>query len=63
LVIRSLDKLKRKRSEISGRDLQKPFGEFKNRNSLQDDKYLVTSIEISTKDILTQAAGGDTRVE
>jgi hypothetical protein len=39
LVIRSLDYLKRKRSEISGRDLQKPFGEFKNRNSLKDDKY------------------------
>ncbi len=30
---------KKKRSEISGRDLQKPFGEFKNENSLQDDKY------------------------
>jgi hypothetical protein len=39
LVISSLDKLKRKRSEISGRDLQKPFGEFKTVNSLQDDKY------------------------
>ena len=26
------------RSEISGRDLQKPFGEFKTVNSLQDDK-------------------------
>jgi hypothetical protein len=26
-------------SEISGRDLQKPFGEFKTINSLQDDKY------------------------
>jgi hypothetical protein len=39
LVIRFLDKLKKKRSEIFGRDLQKPFGELKNRNSLQDDKY------------------------
>ncbi len=39
LVIRSLDLLKKKRSEISGRDLQKPVGEFKNRNTLQDDKY------------------------
>jgi hypothetical protein len=30
---------KMSRSEISGRDLQKPFGEFKTINSLQDDKY------------------------
>jgi hypothetical protein len=30
---------KKRRSEISGRDLKKPFGEFKNVNSLQDDKY------------------------
>jgi hypothetical protein len=30
---------KKQRSEISGRDLQKPFGEFKNRNFLLDDKY------------------------
>jgi hypothetical protein len=30
---------KKRRSEISGRDLQKPFGEFKTINSLQDDKY------------------------
>jgi hypothetical protein len=37
-VIRYLDELKKKRSEISGRDLQKPFGEFENKNSLQDDK-------------------------
>jgi hypothetical protein len=43
----------KRRSEISGRDLQKPFGEFKTINSLQDDKYQVTIIEISTKDILT----------
>ncbi len=38
-VIRTLDLLKKKISEISGRDLQKPFGEFKTVNSLQDDKY------------------------
>jgi hypothetical protein len=44
---------KKRRSEISGRDLQKPFGELKTLNSLQDDKYQVTIIEISTKDILT----------
>jgi hypothetical protein len=30
---------KKRRSEISGRDLQKPFEEFKIRSSLQDDKY------------------------
>jgi hypothetical protein len=35
----SLVKEKRRRSEISGRDLQKPFGELKTVNSLQDDKY------------------------
>jgi hypothetical protein len=34
----SLVKEKR-RSEISGRDLQEPFGEFKTINYLQDDKY------------------------
>jgi hypothetical protein len=39
MVIRSLDLLKKERSEIPGRDLQKPFEELKNRNSLQDDKY------------------------
>jgi hypothetical protein len=38
LVIRSLDKLKKKRSEISQRDLQKYFGEFNIVNSPQDDK-------------------------
>jgi hypothetical protein len=27
----------KRRSEISGTDLQKPFGEFKTINSLQDD--------------------------
>ncbi len=31
------EKKKKRRSEISGRDLQKPFGEFKTVNSLQDD--------------------------
>jgi hypothetical protein len=31
-------KKKRRRSEISGRDLQKPFGEFKTVNFLQEDK-------------------------
>jgi hypothetical protein len=29
---------KKKRSEISERDLQKPFGEFKIVNSFQDDE-------------------------
>jgi hypothetical protein len=29
---------KKRGSEISGTDLQKPFGEFKTINSLQDDK-------------------------
>jgi hypothetical protein len=38
-VIRSLDWLKKKRSEISGRELQKPFGEFKTVNSLLMTKY------------------------
>jgi hypothetical protein len=42
-----------RRSEISGRDLQKPFGGFKTVNSPQDDKYYVTIIEISITDILT----------
>jgi hypothetical protein len=31
--------MKKKRSEISGRDPQKPFGEFETVNSFQDDKY------------------------
>jgi hypothetical protein len=30
---------RRRRSEICGRDLLKPFLEFKTVNSLQDDKY------------------------
>ncbi len=46
----------KRRSEISGRDLQKPFRELKTVNSLQDDKYKVTIIEISTKDILTNVS-------
>jgi hypothetical protein len=46
-------KKEKRRSEIYGRDLKKPFGEFKTVNSLQDDKYYDTIIEISTKDILT----------
>jgi hypothetical protein len=38
-VFRQLGLRKEKRrSEISGRDLQKPFGEFKTIHSLQDDK-------------------------
>jgi hypothetical protein len=43
----------KRRSEISAIYLQKPVGEFNNRNSLQDDKYYATIIETSTKDILT----------
>jgi hypothetical protein len=43
LVIRSLDNFglrkEKRRSEISARDLQKPFREFKTINSLQDNKY------------------------
>jgi hypothetical protein len=42
----------KRRSEISGRDLQKPFGEFKTINSLQDDQMLSHHIEISITDIL-----------
>jgi hypothetical protein len=34
-----IDKRGKEESEISGRDLQKPFREFKTVNSLQDDKY------------------------
>jgi hypothetical protein len=34
------NEMKKKRSEISGRDLQKPFGGFKNIYSFQDDKIL-----------------------
>jgi hypothetical protein len=44
---------KKKRSEISGRDLQKPFGEFKTIHSLQDEQMLSHHIEISITDILT----------
>ncbi len=41
------------KSEISARDLQKPFGELKNRTSLLHDKYYATNIEISWANILT----------
>jgi hypothetical protein len=37
-MIRIDKREEKRRSEISGRDLQKPFGEFKTVNSLQDDK-------------------------
>jgi hypothetical protein len=37
-VFRLAEEEQKIRSEISGRDLQKPFGEFKTENSLQDDK-------------------------
>jgi hypothetical protein len=43
----------RKESEISGRDLQKPFGEFKTINSILLTKYCSHRTEISTKDIVT----------
>jgi hypothetical protein len=33
-VFRCLDQEKREKSKISGRDLQKPFGEFKTVNSM-----------------------------
>ncbi len=33
-VFRCLDQEMREKSEISGRDLQKPFGEFKTVNSM-----------------------------
>ena len=39
LVIRSLDLSKREKSEISGRDLQKSFEEFKTVNSILLTKY------------------------
>jgi hypothetical protein len=40
MVFRQLGLRKEKRrSEISARDLQKLFGDFKTVNSLQDDKY------------------------
>ncbi len=42
-VTRYLDLPKKKRrSEITGRDLQKPFGELKTVNSLQDDNVIWT---------------------
>ncbi len=56
LIIRSLDDQsweKREKSEISGRDLQKPFGEFKTVNFILLTKYCSHHTEISTKDIVT----------
>jgi hypothetical protein len=47
-------RIEKRGSEISGRDLQKPFGELKTANSLQDDKCYVT------KDILTHQQIGMT---
>jgi hypothetical protein len=38
-VIRFLDDYDREKSEIFGRDLQKPVGEFKTINSLLMTKY------------------------
>jgi hypothetical protein len=38
IKIEKREKEKKKRSEISGRDLQKPFGEIRTVHSLQDDK-------------------------
>jgi hypothetical protein len=52
-VFRRLDQEKREHSEISGRDLQKPFGEFKTVNSMLLTKYCSHHTEISTKDIVT----------
>ena len=48
---------------ISVRDLQKPAWEFKNVNSILMTKYVVTYIEISTKDILTVPIPEPTGVE
>jgi hypothetical protein len=53
LVIRSLDLSKREKSEISGRDLQKSFEEFKTVNSILLTKYCSHRTEISTKDVVT----------
>ena len=44
---------KSQKSEISGRDLQIPFGEFKTVNSILLTKYCSHRTEISTKDIVT----------
>jgi hypothetical protein len=49
-VFRWLD---REKSEISARDLQKPFEEFKTVNSILLTKYCSHHTEISTKDIVT----------
>jgi len=48
LVIMSfeiVDQEKRQKSEISGRDLPKPFGKFKTINFPLMSKYQVTNIE------------------
>ncbi len=52
-MIRSREE--REKSEISGRDLQKPFGEFKTVNSILLTKYCSHRTEISTKDIVTRS--------
>ncbi len=44
------------KSEISERDLQKPFGEFKTVNSILLTKNCSHHIEISIKDILTNTS-------
>ena len=43
----------RKEWDLLGRDLQKPFGEFKTVNSILLTKYCSHRTEISTKDIVT----------
>ena len=43
----------RKELDLLGRDLQKPFGEFKTVNSILLTKYCSHSTEKSTKDIVT----------
>ena len=43
----------RKEWDLWGRDLQKPFGEFKTVNSILLTKYCSHRTEISTKDIVT----------
>jgi len=50
-MIRSREE--REKSEISGRDLRKPFWEFKTVNSILLTKYCSHRTEISTKDIVT----------
>jgi len=52
-VFRLGSRKEKKESEISGRDLQKPFEEFKTVNSILLTKYCSHHTEISTKDIVT----------